>query len=140
MRTTVDLGSSNTRDAAGDHRVFLCDLRGLGVWIKFLTAGGNMYSQSSMCNLINFQSSGEWCRDFFGVSVGLMWQNTVGTAGSGCAWLEPVLDLHFHLYPRSERMGPPEAGGLLHCVETELLHSSSLLHTSGSVVGLMFSQ
>lgn len=105
---TVDPGEQQYQ---GCCRIFLCHLRGLGVWIKFQTAAGNMYSHSSVCNLINFQSFGEQSSDFFVVSVGLAWLNTVGTDGPGCAWLEPQLDLHFHLCPRSGTLGAPEVLG-----------------------------
>lgn len=115
------LGSSHTRDAAGDYRVFLCDLRGLVVWIKFLTAAGNIYSHSSTCNMINFQTSGERCHDFLGVSVGVTRLSTAGTAGPGCAWLEPELELRVRLCPAvragSESEGAPEALGFCAVLE-----------------------
>lgn len=108
MGTTVDAGEqhcSDTRDAPGDHSVFLCDLGGLGVWMSFLAAAaGDMYSCSSVCNLISFRGSREWCSVFAGLSIGLMWPNTAHAAGPGCALLEPVAGSSYPC-PRSESAG-----------------------------------
>lgn len=105
MGTTIDAGEqhcSDTRDAPGDHSVFLCNLGGLGVWMSFLAAAGNMSSCSSVCNLISFRSSRERCSVFAGLSIGLMWPNAAHAAGPGCALLEPVAGSSPHPCPRSE--------------------------------------
>lgn len=59
--------------------------------------------------------------------------------GPGCALLEPVAGSS-HPVPGVRVRAAPEAVLLLSSVPTKYVRSSSLLHTSGSVVSLMLSQ
>lgn len=89
MGTTIDAGEqhcSDTRDASGDRSVFLRDLGGLGVWMSFLAAAGDMYSCSSVCNLISFWGFREWCNVFAGLNIGLMWPNAVCVGQAVPCW------------------------------------------------------